>query len=261
MVARRCHPTKGFAVRPGWHVSPKPEAPHLTGDSRSPSSYSGRACDFFAERSNPATMTAPRTQIKEPTLTRSALAAMPCSPLVAALCVANKSIYHQLCGVECYDMARDVRTFAGGMPVVAHPPCRSWSAFCAHQAKPMPGEKDLGPLCVEWLRKCGGVLEHPAHSRLFAATGLPLPGRRDGALWSIEVLQSWWDGHLGTQKKTWLCFAHVSPADVHYPLTLRGNGGDKRLWQYMPRSFRSATCRHLAEWLVTVSRTANVQDD
>jgi len=26
-----CHPTKGFAVRPGWHVSPKPEAPHLTG--------------------------------------------------------------------------------------------------------------------------------------------------------------------------------------------------------------------------------------
>lgn len=24
-----CHPTRGFAVRPGWHVSPKPEAPHL----------------------------------------------------------------------------------------------------------------------------------------------------------------------------------------------------------------------------------------
>lgn len=23
------HPTKGFAVRPGWHCSPKPEAPHL----------------------------------------------------------------------------------------------------------------------------------------------------------------------------------------------------------------------------------------
>jgi hypothetical protein len=25
-----CHPTKGFAVRPGWHVLCKPEAPHLT---------------------------------------------------------------------------------------------------------------------------------------------------------------------------------------------------------------------------------------
>ena len=24
-----CHPTPGFAVRPGWHVSPVPAAPHL----------------------------------------------------------------------------------------------------------------------------------------------------------------------------------------------------------------------------------------
>ena len=25
-----CFPTKGFAVRPGWHCTHKPEAPHLT---------------------------------------------------------------------------------------------------------------------------------------------------------------------------------------------------------------------------------------
>jgi hypothetical protein len=25
-----CHPTPGFAVRPGWHVSPQPHAPHLS---------------------------------------------------------------------------------------------------------------------------------------------------------------------------------------------------------------------------------------
>ena len=24
-----CHPTKGFAIRPGWHCTPKPVAPHL----------------------------------------------------------------------------------------------------------------------------------------------------------------------------------------------------------------------------------------
>jgi len=23
------HPTKGYAVRPGWHAAPRPEAPHL----------------------------------------------------------------------------------------------------------------------------------------------------------------------------------------------------------------------------------------
>ena len=29
-----CYPTKGFAVRPGWHVCKKPEAPHLTTKGR-----------------------------------------------------------------------------------------------------------------------------------------------------------------------------------------------------------------------------------
>ena len=28
------HPTKGFAVRPGWHVTPKQEAPHLSKKGR-----------------------------------------------------------------------------------------------------------------------------------------------------------------------------------------------------------------------------------
>lgn len=51
---------------------------------------------------------------------------------VAALCVAPNSLYKRLPGVEAYDHARDVRSFAGGMPVVAHPPCRAWSAYTAH---------------------------------------------------------------------------------------------------------------------------------
>jgi len=59
----------------------------------------------------------------------SALCRASGSPLVAVLCVSALSIYKGLPGVECYDPKRDVRTFAGGMPVVAHPPCRSWSAL------------------------------------------------------------------------------------------------------------------------------------
>ena len=51
---------------------------------------------------------------------------------VAALCVAPNSLYKTMPGVECYDQARDVRSFTGGMPVVAHPPCRAWSAYTAH---------------------------------------------------------------------------------------------------------------------------------
>ena len=29
-----CHPTKGFAVRPGWHCTAKPFAPHLSPNGR-----------------------------------------------------------------------------------------------------------------------------------------------------------------------------------------------------------------------------------
>jgi hypothetical protein len=159
-------------------------------------------------------------------------------------------------GVDCYDIKRDVRTFAGGMPVVGHPPCRSWSAYCAHQAKPMPGEKDLGPLVVEWLRKCGGILEHPAHSRLFDHCGLPKPGqeaRRE--LWSAEVSQSWW-GDTRT-KTTWLCFFGISPLDVHWPLRLHSATGDRRRWQVMSKHQRSATHPAMAEWLVATARMSS----
>ena len=29
-MAAECHPTKGYAVRPGWHCTSKPEAPHFS---------------------------------------------------------------------------------------------------------------------------------------------------------------------------------------------------------------------------------------
>ena len=174
-------------------------------------------------------------------------------PVVSALCVARRSIYHQIEGVECYDMARDVRTFTGGTPVLCHPPCRSWSAYCAHQAKPMPGEKELGLLCVEWLRKCGGILEHPAHSRLFDACNLPKPGWASrGDLWSAEVLQAWW-GDTRT-KTTWLCFSGISPNEVQFPLRLHDPSGDRRRWQLLNSTSRSSTVPEMARWLVETAR-------
>jgi len=203
-------------------------------------------------------MTAPLIITEPLTTPRASLRPGPCSPLVAALCVAGNSVYHSLPGVECYDPARDVRTFDGGMPVVAHPPCRSWSAFCAHQAKPPVGEKELGPLCVEWLRTCGGVLEHPAHSRLFDHCGLPKPGHATrGEIWTMEVWQAWWGYSM--MKKTWLCFCGVSPNAVHLPFRLHPQGVDRRRQQLMSKNQRAETCRELAEWLVAISRTANVE--
>jgi len=172
---------------------------------------------------------------------------------IAALCVSRNSPYKRMEGVDAYDMDRDATTFDGGKPVVAHPPCRAWSRHCAHQAKPLPGEKDLGLFCAEALRTCGGVLEHPAGSRLFDAAGLPKPGERDGSTWTIEVWQAWWGYPM--KKATWLCFHGVLQDSINLPFRLHPRGGDRRREQLMSKTERSATVPAMAEWLVAAARS------
>jgi len=167
---------------------------------------------------------------------------------VAVLCAAKKSVYHDLSDVEVYDVDRDARTFPGGMPIVAHPPCRSWSKWMGHWAKPEPGERDLALWCCEQLRQCGGVLEQPAHSKLFFAAGFP-----DSEIWVTEVWQAWWG--YPTKKSTWLAFCGIDPATVEVPFRLHPKGHDKKRYEHLSHIQRSATTREFAEWLVGVART------
>jgi len=176
---------------------------------------------------------------------------------VAILCAASRSIYKSLPDVEVYDARRDARTFGGGMPIVAHPPCRSWSVKTKHQAKPEPGEKELGLFCCEKLKECGGVLEQPTFSELFEAGGLPQPGRPlDGDLWTIEVWQAWWGYPM--KKTTWLAFCGIDPSQIEVPLRLhnREGSGQRRPYKRLSRNQRSATTREFAEWLVSAARLA-----
>jgi hypothetical protein len=105
-------------------------------------------------------------------------------------------------GVDCWDEARDARTYAGPYPVVAHPPCGPWGSLkhlCARAH-----EKELAPLAVAQVRQFGGVLEHPRRSLLWKHCALPLPGELPDA-WggvTIEVNQCDW-GHA-CAKPTWL---------------------------------------------------------
>ena len=191
---------------------------------------------------------------------------------VAVLCVAQKSPYKGMPGVETFDKRRNVRTFKGGMPVVAHPPCRAWSPFTSHQSKPAVGEAELGLLCADWLRREGGVLGHPAHSRLFEVAGLPPPGKRIGDLFTVPVLQAWWGYPM--RKATWLCFSRVDPRCLDFPAAAenqstglfpfphhdpRSGEGDRRRQQVMSRAQRAATCEPLAHWLVNAARAAQTR--
>jgi hypothetical protein len=137
---------------------------------------------------------------------------------VAALFVQARSVYRSL-GVECFDLARDARTFGFDMPVIAHPPCRAWGRF-AHVAKPREDEKELALFAVDAVRRCGGVLEHPISSRLWQKIGVRA-GHRDsfGGL-LLPVDQCWW-GHRA-QKRTGLYLVGTSlvpPLSFDAPFT------------------------------------------
>lgn len=171
---------------------------------------------------------------------------------VAVLFTSRVTAYKELEGVDIYDAERDARTFSGGCPIVAHPPCRTWSAFCSHQAKAPEGERELAPLAVGLLLACGGVLEHPAHSRLWKTLNLPMPGESRNGLWCAAVRQAWW-GDTRT-KSTWLLFSKVPRECVEFPLRLHLPQGDHRRWAVQSKRQRSATNPNFAQWLVEQAR-------
>ena len=162
--------------------------------------------------------------------------------MITALCVSPNSVYKQL-GVECYDYKRNARTFIGKNPVIAHPPCRGYSAHMAHFAKPAPGEKDLALFCTEQIARNGGVLEHPAHSRFVRLfEGNPQ--------WKICKLNQSWFGYP-TKKKTWLLMpAHYSVPE--FPFVLESYGKDKQIFEHMSAKRRSHTTVQFATWLITL---------
>lgn len=125
---------------------------------------------------------------------------------VAALYIDPRGPYPAMPDVECWDAERDARKYAGPHPIVAHPPCGPWGKL-AHLCYLQ--DPALAPLAVEQLRAFGGVLEHPAHSKLWIKLALPRPGELSyDAFWTLDVEQVRW-GHVA-RKRTWLLFCGVS---------------------------------------------------
>lgn len=172
--------------------------------------------------------------------------------MIAALCVRADSPYRRL-GVDCFDLARDARTFAGSGPVIAHPPCRAFGRL-RQFAKPRADEVELGLWCLETVRRVGGVLEHPAHSRLFSLAGVAAgAGRRDRAGgYILPVWQSWF-GHRAP-KPTWLYVVGVEPGDVpRLPFALGDPGGRV---EFMCTAERERTPLAFARWLLDLAERA-----
>lgn len=131
---------------------------------------------------------------------------------VAVLFTCKNSVYQNFPECDCYDIHRDAKTFAGGLPVVAHPPCRAWGKL-AHFAKPRPGERNLALWAVDQVRINGGILEHPLGSRLWAEKPLPKPGFFDEfGGFTIKIPQFWF-GHKAF-KDTLLYICGIHPDEL-----------------------------------------------
>lgn len=172
---------------------------------------------------------------------------------VAILCASGRSIYRHLPNTLVYDRARDASQFAGPNAVVAHPPCKLWCKTLRHLAKSEDPEeeKELGRFCVRKVLENGGVLEQPAHSRLFAEMNLPVPKRPAHAfLFTIYLEQIWFGGPV--RKPTWILVSGIPRHQIPpMPMSLvepRAKFDDMTTFQ------RSATPKALAEWLCQIAR-------
>lgn len=197
---------------------------------------------------------------------------------VACLFVRSDSLYKNMGDddeIECFDADRDALTFEcdreGGVPVVAHPPCRGWGSL-AHMSNATEEEKRLAFFAIDCVRNNGGVLEHPAHSKLFSVCHLPKPGEQPDRFggFTIEINQ-WEMGHVA-HKVTWLyvcgCTRGALPA---IPLHDRHTKKPRLAKSIAGESFRGGikgtkgctikeregTPLELAQWLVATARVCS----
>lgn len=107
---------------------------------------------------------------------------------VAALYVQAGGCYFGLDGVDPWDETRDARRYCGPHPIVAHPPCQRWGKMWRGQ----PGNIKRGKVeklgddggcfaaALATVRRWGGVIEHPEHSKAWEWFGLSKPPRAGG---------------------------------------------------------------------------------
>lgn len=133
--------------------------------------------------------------------------------MIAALYVDPRGCYSGLLDVDVWGPDRDARLYVGPWPVVAHPPCQRWGRF-ATGGPSAPNTRRAGDdggcfaAALAALRRWGGVLEHPAHSKAWAAFDLDKPLAKAGwrrvgpSEWTCQVEQ----GHYGhfSRKASWL---------------------------------------------------------
>jgi len=153
----------------------------------------------------------------------------------AVLYASKKSVWKTFPEADVYDEDRDARTFPGGLPVIAHPPCRLWCRMAA-LSKALASEKFCFWHALAMVRENGGILEHPRFSKAFVQARLVRE--------CVTVNQADFGGRI--YKPTWLWSPNVA-----LPLVLERQGRDGLVaWdKESTRRDRTATPESFARWL------------
>jgi hypothetical protein len=182
--------------------------------------------------------------------------------MTTVLFTEEKSIYHTM-GCDCYDEKRNALTYTGEKAFICHPPCRTWGRLYK-QTGLHPGEHLLSVWSILKIWKNGGVLEHPAGSKLWKLMKLPAPGSgvdsHNG--WSLSIDQHWF-GHKA-KKNTWLYIRGVPPGEIpSYPINLNlithciaAHKSDSGL-KLLDKKQYSKTPVQLAEFLIQLTEIIN----
>lgn len=176
--------------------------------------------------------------------------------MVSVLFARSDSIYKTLPDCDVWDFERDALKWPGGNSIVAHPPCRAWGQL-SHMANPRDGEKELAVWSIDQIRQWGGVLEHPAKSKLWPFLNLPLPGRLDQFGGFSVWISQFWFGHKA-DKATLLYVAGCKPEDLPpIPFTLGEPpfvvASTSKRRPEITKAEREATPLLLAKWLVELA--------
>ena len=196
--------------------------------------------------------------------------------MIAALYVENGGCYYGLPNVDPWDITRDARLYPGPHPVVAHPPCERWGRFAkgsmTKQVHQVGDDGGCFASALASVRRWGGILEHPAHSKAWPFVGLPTPPKTgwmhvEGGGWVCEVEQ----GHYGhvARKKTWLYAVTLSkppdliwgPSEQRLPakrLAERGYESARRCGAVANQSQkqRQRTPHEFRDLLISIAQTA-----
>lgn len=175
--------------------------------------------------------------------------------------VADNSYYRLLPDLDLFDLRRNALSTVSNAPAIYHPPCRSWGRL-RQFAKTPSGEHWLAVWAVLRMWRYGGVLEHPAGSKLWSFMNLARPGQRYDSHggFSVSLNQSWFG--YPAKKNTWLYVVGCDISELpEMPLNFNAitktvsGSKNRNVLKELSHSERSRTTLLFNKYLISVLNT------